>query len=206
MKNTLIFFFLLLSLMATQKVWASGVGFEVPWLKGDVYYNGQKIKKGLTLPLGHLLETKKNSFIKISLPKMGATSASELVLGPSSSFKVSQEPLGDKGHSLIKGAARFIHDKMQTDQELKIKTPHMSVGIRGTEYILKVNENLGESEIILFEGKVVLENNSDKSNTQEINPGQWGGVGGRFGKTINPPLTLPRHVLAGFGKLLKPNL
>ena len=119
MKNTLIFLFLLLSLMATQKVWASGVGFEVPWLKGDVYYNGQKIKKGLTLPLGHLLETKKNSFIKISLPKMGATSASELVLGPSSSFKVSQEPLGDKVILLLKELQDLFTIKCKQTKSLK---------------------------------------------------------------------------------------
>ncbi len=181
---------------------ASGAGVEVLFTKGVVHYNGQGLRKDISIPLGHELSTGKNSFVKIKIPKIGRFSELSVVLGPNSTFFLSAEPLKNQRHRFIKGAARFIHDKVQ-GEDVQIHTPQVSIAVRGTEYLLKVNEALGESEIVLFEGDVKMSNliNQDKDSI-EIKPGQWGGLGGRFGSQIGPAITLPTKVFSGFKKLL----
>lgn len=197
--------FILICLFSLKSLWASGVAAEILWLKGDATYQNQKLTKGTTLPLGSSLTTGKKSFVKVRVPSVGKVKGFQVVLGPESSLVLSESP-EQKGeeYKFIQGAARFIHDKVDDPRKsAPIVTPQISVGVRGTEYLLKVNPALGESEIILFEGKVEMGNLSDPNNSIFVNPGEWGGLGGRFGSQIAPPIALPKEVYSGFQKLLK---
>ena len=180
---------------------ASGAGVEVLFTKGVVHYNGQTLRKDISIPLGHELSTGKNSFVKIKIPKIGRFSGLSVVLGPNSKIFLSAKPLKKERHRFIKGAARFIHDEVQ-GEDVQIHTPQVSIAVRGTEYLLKVNEALGESEIVLFEGAVKMSNLKQANDSIDIKPGQWGGLGGRFGSEIAPAITLPVKVFSGFKKLL----
>jgi len=183
---------------------ASGAGAQILWLRGHVTYNGQKLSKGITIPLGSNLITSKKSYVKVAVPAIGAVKAFSVVLGPDSDLLLSDDPVKSGGHEFLKGAARFLHEKLEgTKSTVAVKTPQVSMGIRGTEYLLKVNPALGESEVVLFEGRIQMGNLKDSANTVDIKPGQWGGLGGRFGNKIAPPITLPKAVLASFEKMLK---
>ncbi len=183
---------------------ASGVGADILWAKGTVLYGDQEVIKGLTIPLGKILRTSKSSFVKVRIPQVGNSAGVTVVLGPQSELKLESTAHNEKStlsHQFITGAARFIHEK-SPQQPVEIHTANASVGVRGTEYILKVNPALGESEIVLFEGKVEMGNLSAPEDHIEILPGQWGGLGGRFGAKFQAPITLPAKVYAGFKKLL----
>lgn len=64
-------------------------------------------------------------------------------------------------------------------------------------------KSFGQSELIMFEGEVMMDNLSDKSNTALVKKGQWGGIGGRFGEKISPILDLPEALLISFEKSLE---
>ena len=68
---------------------------------------------------------------------------------------------------------------------------------------MKTNTLLGETEIIMFDGEVMMENVNDKDNTALLKKGQWGGIGGRFGDKIAPVLDLPQAVLDMTEKILE---
>ncbi len=199
MKFVTVALFGLLNIIST---FASGAGTEVLWQKGEVTYQGQRIVKGMSIELGSTLTTGKKSYVKLQVPSVGKVKGFSVVLGPESSLVLTDSP--SESYTFIQGAARFLHEKVNgEEQSAVIKTKQVSFGVRGTEYLVKVNPVLGESEIVLFEGKVEMGNLNDPENFIEVNPGQWGGLGGRFGSKINPPISLPTQVLAGFQKLLK---
>ncbi len=197
--------FILICLLTMKSLWASGVGAEILWLKGNVTYENQKLVEGATIPLGLTLKTAKKSFVKVQVPSVGGVKGFQVVLGPDSALSLSGSPEQKDGeYKFIKGAARFIHEQVNdSSKSAPIISPQVSIAVRGTEYLLKVNPALGESEIILFEGEVQMVNLSDPNNSISINPGQWGGLGGRFGSQIAPPISLPKEVFSGFKKLLK---
>jgi hypothetical protein len=41
----------------------------------------------------------------------------------------------------------------------------------------------------------MMDNLADKANSELIKKSQWGGLGGRFGSKIQPPINLPESVL-----------
>ena len=196
---------LFMSLFMISSTFASGAGAQVLWLKGDVTYNNQKLSKGVSIALGATISTGKKSYVKLEVPSIGEVNGFTVTLGPNSSLALSDDPIKEsESFHFIQGAARFVHKKIKDQSKsAPVTTAQVSIGVRGTEYLLKVNPALGESEIVLFEGKVHMGNLSDPLNSIDINPGQWGGLGGRFGNKIAPPITLPKEVYAGFKKLLK---
>lgn len=183
---------------------ASGVGAEILWVKGDVSYQNQKMAKGMVLALGSILSTSKKSYVKVMVPKVGKIKAFSVVLGPDSKLKLSDDPVKEGGHEFIKGAGRFLHEKIASTKSIvAVKSSQVSMAIRGTEYLFKVNPSLGESEVVLFDGKIEMSNLKNPNDSVEISPGQWGGLGGRFGKNIAAPIPLPKAVLTSFQKMLK---
>ena len=91
--------------------------------------------------------------------------------------------------------------RMQTSAQAKIsgpvpviRTPAAVAGIRGTDLWASYETTLQESEVICFEHEISF---APKINSGGVvvKAGQWGGLGGRFGKTIQPPLLLPTAVL-----------
>jgi len=163
-------------------------------LKGSaiVERNGQK----LLLKLGDGVEYRdrirgdSGTFIRLELPsqKMVLRGKFNVVLNTpatQSSFSI----LGiDEGQVRIKTTAS------SKGPQAVAKTPAAVAGVRGTDLWVSYEPTLKESEVICFEHAITFVPKSGKGEVL-VHAGQWGGLGGRFGKTIQPPISLPSAVL-----------
>ena len=84
-----------------------------------------------------------------------------------------------------------------------IYTPTAAMGVRGTDFQVIVNPLLGETEIVVLNGKVIFQSLKSFDDKRELTDGQWGGLGGRFGSEIGEILDLPKNVLDFFDSQLK---
>ncbi len=190
MKNLILYFILLsYSLLAFAEVSKveipSGV---VTKLKGTVYFEGKLVNEGDIINKMGKIETKDKSFLQIKIEKWKNT----ISIGPNSTMQLNFSD--EKKYTLDEGACRW-KSFGKSESKGKIFTKNSSMGVRGTDFLLKSNTLLGETEIIMFDGVVLMENSADKSNTAEIKKGQWGGIGGRFGNKISPILDLPKAII-----------
>lgn len=173
---------------------------EVLKVKGIVDYQGQEVSKGMELAKKGILTTGKKSFVKILIKKWGNT----IVLGPNSEMKLEiADKNTEKKYSLLKGSCRWVTEKIKKESKGKIFSPLAAMGVRGTDYWLKVNHLLNETEVVVFEGKVEMQNVNDDKDKFLLNEGQWGGIGGRFGKKLVKPINLPTKVIKQFNRYLK---
>ena len=176
---------------------------EVVIVKGkSVTYAGKSISSGQKIETGALLKTGARSFVKILIKE----SKSFISVGPKSQVEIKEIEKSSQSKSkitLLAGALRFKGIEGESGKEKPtLYTRNASMGIRGTDFLLKANPVLGESEIVLFTGLVQMTNLEDESNSEKIAPGQWGGIGGRFGPKVQKPIQLPSKALNGFNKLL----
>jgi hypothetical protein len=172
---------------------------KVVKLKGQVSYNGKKLKNNDLIQVSGELKTSKSSFVKIYIEEWN----SSIVLGPRGvmSIDLSSKDVKKK-YSFLKGSCRWVTSKLKKSKGT-VYTKNASLGVRGTDYILKVTALLGESEIVVIDGKVEFQNLNSDSDVALISKGQWGGLGGRYGQTIGKVLDLPDSVISAFDKQLK---
>lgn len=161
--------------------------------KGTVLLDGKAVKLGDTINKPGMLETKDKSVVQLKIAKWNNT----ITLGPLSSMMLNFTE--DKKYTLDKGSCRWKTSANEAANVAggkgKIFTRHVSMGVRGTDFLLKTNALLGESEVIMFDGEVKMDNLEDPENSVIVKKGQWGGLGGRYGKKIAPPLDLPAAVV-----------
>jgi len=170
-------------------------------IRGQVKYNDEVIDKDSIITQSGKIQTSKRSFIKIKINKWGNT----VVLGPNSKMNIDLgKDFKTKKVGLLHGAFRWIgkHNKKSKNNG-RIYTRTASLGVRGTDFFLKANELLGESEIVLFDGLVNFANINDSNDAELIKKGQWGGIGGRYGTKVKVIDSLPSNVIKHFDKLLK---
>ena len=79
-----------------------------------------------------------------------------------------------------------------------LKTRAATMGVRGTDFVGIANPVLGESEIIVFDGKVDFTSVKDATDTKQVPAGHWGGIGGRFGATTHELIALSRSAILYF--------
>ncbi len=166
-------------------------------LKGQVHFDGKEIKAKEQLLKPGRLTTGHKSFLKIYIQKWGNT----ITLGPDSEMMLDFEK--EKKYTLDKGIC--FYKTLQPNQNSakgKVFTSKASLGIRGTEFLLMENPLFNETEIVLFAGQVEMSNLSNPDNKQLILPGQWGGIGGRFGVNVSPPISLNGEQLKYFKEIL----
>jgi|GEM_PF-2904645 len=167
-------------------------------LKGKVTYEGKALKVGDEIITGGILKTAGGSFVKVMIEKWG----SSLVVGPKSEVEVvAQAPRPADYFKMLQGTLRYKTLKKGSEVG-GIVTSRASLGVRGTNFFVKVNKLLGETEIVLFKGKVQMTNTSDQTDSLLIKEGQWGGIGGRFGEKLKKPIDLPKEALDGFNQFL----
>lgn len=165
-------------------------------LRGNVLFEGQPVKEGDTINKPGKIETKDKSFLQIKIDKW----KNNISIGPNSIMQLNFND--EKKYTLEAGSCRwksFAH----SDSKGKIFTKRVAMGVRGTDFFLKTNTLLGETEIIMFDGEVMMENLNDKDNTALVKKGQWGGIGGRFGEKISPILNLPQALIDSTEKILE---
>ncbi|WP_127716125.1 FecR domain-containing protein [Halobacteriovorax sp. HLS] len=172
---------------------------EVSKLRGDVFFNGKKLSISDEITTNGVLKTGKKSFVKITIKDWN----SSIVLGPKGVMEVdlsSKEV--KKKYTFLSGTCRWV-TALNKKAKGAVFTKNASVGVRGTDYILKVTKLLGESEIVVIDGEVEFKNINNPSDTAIVGKGQWGGLGGRYGSTIGDILSLPKNVVEAFDKQLK---
>ncbi len=174
---------------------------KVTQVRGKVLYNKEPVSKGMILKESGQILTAKQSLCRLSL----TNSNSQVIVGPKSAYMI-DEIEKDKGPStatLLKGTLRYFSSPGTKGKPANIKTKQASMGIRGTDFLLVATALLGETEIVLFEGNVEMTNLSKPSDKLDVKGGQWGGLGGRFGATFQPAISLPKNVLNVFDNKLK---
>lgn len=157
-------------------------------LKGTVIFEGVALKLGDTIDKVGKLETKDKSYLQIKIEKW----KNFISIGPNSKMDLNLND--EKKYILEEGSCRW-KSFAKSESKGKIFTKRVSFGVRGTDFILTQETVLGETEIIMLDGEVMMENLNDKTNTALVKKGQWGGIGGRFGEKISPILDLPQVVL-----------
>ena len=108
-----------------------------------------------------------------------------------------------KQYTLEQGTCRWKTYLKGAEPKGKIFTKNVAMGVRGTDFYLRYGRLLDETEIIMFDGEVMMENIEDKTNTVTIKKGQWSGLGGRFGPKIAPPINFPPLMLETTEKSLE---
>ncbi|MBP6219090.1 MAG: FecR domain-containing protein [Oligoflexales bacterium] len=193
----LTFFFLAFSI--TPTLLAKPLG-KIIRLSGEVYFDGKKVSDGFEISKPGKLETKADGEVKVTLETRKTT----LLMKANSSVSITA-PTEQKNiiFQLLNGFTRWIVQEKNSN-EIAIETPSMVMGVRGTDFIAAYNPLLNESESICFDGNVELRSNLDKTDKKMIHQGQWGGVGGRYGKRIGDIITLPQPILDTFRKMLAP--
>jgi hypothetical protein len=183
--------FLLLFLLSLN---AYAQGFVVDKIKGKVTYNKSRLKKGQQLSKGGMIKTSANSYVKIKTKATGAL----LTFAPNSSARLVINKKKQERTILNSGLVRWISQNDNGKGQKVIKTQNAIFGVRGTDFFVSVNSLLGESEIIVFDGKVNFVNSADKDDAKTIGKNQWGGIGGRFGSEIGKVLSLPPKIIKSF--------
>lgn len=174
---------------------------KVTFLKGKATFDGKPIKNGDLISKNGVLELKKRSVIRVFIESWGNT----ITLGPKAKMDLNlDKPSEPKKYTLLRGACRWVTKKKPKGKKKgAIYTRQVSMGVRGTDFYLKANDLLGESEIVVLDGAVQFTNIKNSKDSSLIKKGQWGGIGGRYGKSIGEVLNLPKTVTNQFNKYLK---
>ncbi|MCO4755275.1 MAG: FecR domain-containing protein [Bacteriovoracaceae bacterium] len=194
MKSLIITFLFSISSLAELAV--------IKQIRGEVYLGDVSLKPGARIKQNGMLRSGKNSFARISIPHMNNT----LILGPNSTLKlVLDSPTPKDRLNLRDGIARWISSENKgNSSKAAMSSLSASMGVRGTDFLVIANKLLGETEIIMFEGQVLFQSNSDNTDKALLTKNQWGGIGGRFGSSIGKVLDLPTSVVKAFKTKLSP--
>jgi len=192
-----VLFFILPTLVKAADVKPAAVPqkFLAKIVYGSVYSDNQKITKNLPLSPGTLVESKDDkAFLQIQSESL------KFALKGMFQFQIPEENKNSEWIArLMNGQMRVYKTKGVND--LRVTTPAAVTGVRGTDFFISYLPLLGETEVICFESKIDFSTLAGKS-LQHIKASQWGGHGGRFGSTINTPITLLPAVLEHFDKNL----
>ena len=169
---------------------------EVIKLKGKVYLDNKQIHLGDKIEKPGTLTTKESSIIQIKINEW----KNIITIGANSTMNLNLND--EKKYTLKNGVCRW-KSFAPSQSKGKIFTPAVSLGVRGTNFLLSYNELLEETEIVMFDGIVHFENIKDTNNAYDLEKNQWGGLGGRFGQKINPPLNLNEELIKKFNKTLE---
>lgn len=183
--------FVLMLLLLTNSVFAAPFA-TVTLLKGDVTYEGKSLKEGDTLKTNGLLKVGAKSVAKLKVEDYNSV----MTFAPNSEMKLTfkKDEYSKSPYTLVRGGVRWLTQGKARYKGV-IQTNSAVMGVRGTDFLALANPVFGESEIVCFDGKVLLQNKKMPSNQWVISKGQWGGIGGRYGKTIEKPLDLPKGVV-----------
>jgi hypothetical protein len=146
---------------------------KIKALKGKAIIGDRELKKGSKVYNNDLIQTSEASFIVMEMIDL-----TTVTLGPNSDFKVENWKYRTKTDreaqfSIIKGKLRaLVRSKAQSPDQLKIKTPTVSMGIRGTEFMVNVVNVGGKAieQVALLEGSIHMEGPAPELN-RDLIPG-----------------------------------
>lgn len=198
---------ILLFLLTSSLGFAKSEGAHITKIKGNVYFGKTLVKKDFKFTTDGILRTGKNSYVQIKIDKWKSTmslgSSSQMQINITNKKETKANPKG-QFYSIVSGIARWVSSPDKKKPQGLLLTKNAVLGIRGTDYIVIANPLLGETEVVVFDGKVQLYDRKNKKENKMITKNQWGGLGGRFGNKIGEILTLPKNVIDNFKKQLEP--
>lgn len=177
---------------------------KVVLLKGQATFNGQTLSLHQEISSNGNLAVVGEGVLKIYIAKWQST----IVLGSHSSMEINLSNAKKPGDAPIiylleKGICRWVSDQGAKGNNRKgVHTKTAALGVRGTDFLLKENPLLGESEVVVFDGEVLMISKLNDPSEARIRKNQWGGLGGRFGQRIGRILDLPPMVIEEFKKVL----
>lgn len=187
---------LLVFILLTSSAFAGTA--KVLLLKGEASFNGEKLQKDSVVNGKGEFILGDKSYVKLLLETTKITIA--LGANSASTIDLNQDAFTPEVN-LIKGTARWLTGT----QKLRgggIKTANAVTGVRGTDFFVSYNPVLGETEVVCFDGNILLVNKKNKSDFKTVGKNQWGGIGGRFGRRLSEILTIPAVVVQGFKESL----
>lgn len=179
---------------------------DVLALRGYISLDGEVLEKGMKLTKGGTIKTGVGSYVRL---RNNATK-SIIIVGPNSEMEINLKAKDlTKQNVLQKGLARWVSEKVK-DESLKNKQRGLStrqavMGVRGTDYIVKVTPLFQETEIIVMDGSVQFDSKLNSKDQKLIKKHQWGGLGGRFGSNIGDLIDLPKAAIDYFDNMI-PNI
>ncbi len=134
-------------------------GVEVQLGAGDSIYEGDVLVTGADGAVGII-------FADDSTMSMGGgarISIDEMVYDANAGS-------GSQLFDVVQGAFVFASGQIGKDdpENVQVRTPVATIGIRGTKYAINVDQELGEATVTLFEGAVVVENGAGQALLNSI--------------------------------------
>ena len=182
--------------LTSQYALADEPQFQVITVTGTVTFNDKPVKVRENLVGQGILKTGAGSTAKV----FSKDARTITILKENSAVEFSTATKVPGSFKLLEGASRWVVGKINKDKPVVVATKSAVMGIRGTEFMAIYNSLLDETEIISFTGDIEFRRKDKPKNPKIIKTGQWGGVGGRFGKDVGEILDLPANVLEHFGK------
>lgn len=143
-------------------------------IKGKANIGDRELKKGSRIYNNDVVQTAEKSFVVIEMIDL-----TMITLGPKSDFSVEKWAYRTKSDreavfSVIRGQWRaLIKTKSKEEDQLKIKTSLVSMGVRGTELMVNVNniDTKEITEVALLEGFVHIEGKNSETQ-KDLTPGE----------------------------------
>jgi hypothetical protein len=172
---------------------------QITSLQGPVSFNGKPVAAGAILKEAGDLETGPGGKAVVLLSENASGGKSEISLSPASKLRIEAGETA-RAYFLLEGTVRArLKDKVSKGK-FQLRTASAVIGVRGTDFLAVFNPLLSESEIVVFDGRVVFGSSKNAAISKEISKGYWGGIGGRFGKNIAPLILLPHQAFEHFDK------
>lgn len=163
--------------------------FGILKLKGEVRYCPAHVAAKNKVQLVKVSDTIKDGTCLQSNDGYIVLKQNSNIILAKGSFEVN---VSDKKPVVTTGKVRF---KLKQVKDFRLQTRNAVAGVRGTDFFVSYNPDLGETEVICFESKITL-SDLDGKNLKEIPAGFWGGKGGRFGASITNPIQLNSNFLS----------
>jgi hypothetical protein len=155
---------------------------KVVSLVGEVFFNGEAIKPGVSLKKSGLLVTKEKSRLKIMDSKQGHT----YILSNNTRLRMDKSNLSSyygqrqNAFTLLEGALRVLL-KGKEDFFLKLRTHRFQATMDKGEGVFFSTPLFKESEAIALSGAMVIQIfGKEKQKSIDLRAGNWLGVGHRF--------------------------
>jgi len=169
----------------------------VTHVKGKVMFEDKALIKGDVMARSGTLVTGPRSFVRVTIKEW----ENAITLGPNSKMQLDlRKKTTKKKYQFLSGSCRW--KTLGKKKKGVIYTRRVAMGVRGTDYLLKHDDMLNESEVVVFEGAVNMTNVANEK-VLVIREGQWGGLGGRFGESLKGPIDLPKKFVEKFDRTLK---
>jgi hypothetical protein len=190
--------FVFLLILSSPFSFAAPIG-KILKLKGLATYQGKAIQEGQSISGKGEIGVGDKSYLKFTFEDAGHI----VVLGGNSKLDVDfSQKVGEEKVTLVEGITRWVSGKVTKKDVAGVSTKLAIMGIRGTDFLVTAHPIWGETETICFKGEISFTNSTNKVDSTSVGAGQWGGLGGRFGKKIGAIINLEPHILKYFNEAI----